>query len=567
MVGVPEAISAGEPLDSLSWLTDSRTLQSVSARDGSVTHWNATSKCKLDVEPSLLADRAKSLLSPDRRLTATRSHAAITIRDAQTATIQSTLQPTANHLGWLSWSPDSSRLAIAIKPSRADTVGLEFWDVKQPRLLSCWTRRVLFEWDHVRSVSWLEDSTRVAAVAYGEPGDDGSIQWKSHLYVIDVATGAQIFKLVPPPTNIASVVWSPTGDSLALGTVGGQIQTIDANTGRTIISEKVHGGPVTCLAFLRDGTRLASAAQDKTVKVIDPMRGDELLTFTLSDDMATHLAWSPDGRRLSAATQNGQIRVWDASQGSEFSLHGSRQAELAQAYFRRGDSAARQEFLKVAPDNLGFWYTRGIAHAQLGQFDQAEEEFSKALLPRRLHIDFAWSHAWALLGAERLEAYRDACQLMAREYDRGKPNPNELHLAWLSSLVPNLEFHSELALRLVTQDFQQSLQEFDNSQLLSAAARLYRDGHLETAISVLTELSSRLERSSSSADLHFLACARYFLAMAHHQQGQASQAAADLAAARYYAARHLEANALRADWRSEIEFKMLDREAATLIGD
>ena len=219
------------------------------------------------------------------------------------------------------------------------------------------------------------------------------------------------------------------------------------------------------------------------MKVIDPLRGDELLTFTLSDDLATHLAWSPDGLRLAAATQNGQIHVWDASQGSEFSWHGSRQAELAQAYFRRGDPSARQEFLKVAPDTLEFWYTRGIAHAQLGQFDQAEEEFGKALLPRRLHLDFAWSHAWSLLGAERLEAYRDACQLMAREYDDGKPNPNELYIAWLCSLVPSLEFHSELALRLVTQDIRQTFQEFDNYQLLFAAARLYRDGYLETAIS------------------------------------------------------------------------------------
>ena len=130
---------------------------------------------------------------------------------------------------------------------------------------------------------------------------------------------------------------------------------------------------------------------------------------------------------------------------------------------------------------------------------------------------------------------------MAREYDDGKPNPNELHLAWLCSLVPSLEFHSELSLPLVTQNIRQTFQEFDNSQLLFTAARLYRDEHLETAISVLTQLSNRLERSSTLADLRLLACARYFLAMAHHQHGQASQAAADLAAARRYAAGHLEA--------------------------
>ena len=255
VVGAPEAISAGEPLDSLSWLTDSRTLQSVSAHDGSVTHWNAMSKCKLDVEPSVIADRAKSLLSPDRRLTATRSHAAITIRDAQTATIESILQPTANDVGWLSWSPDSTRLAIATRTYRADEVGLEFWDVKQPRLLSCWTRRSLFEWDSVQSVSWLENGTRVAAVAYGEPGDDGSIAWKTHLYVIDVATGAADLQTRPAPyehcLGCLESDWRQPGPGYRRWPNRDHRCAIP---GGTIMSEKVHSDSVTCLAFLPDGT-------------------------------------------------------------------------------------------------------------------------------------------------------------------------------------------------------------------------------------------------------------------------------------------------------------------------
>ena len=145
------------------------------------------------------------------------------------------------------------------------------------------------------------------------------------------------------------------------------------------------------------------------MKIIERHSGGELLSLRMPQSDAALLAWSQDGRRLAAADGNGTIHIWDASRGYEFAAGGSRQGDLAWAYYQRADEAMGEErdsalrkAIELAPRTLDFRLLRGPACARLGQYDDAAKEFGAAVPNRpELGLRIALGEAYALLGARR----------------------------------------------------------------------------------------------------------------------------------------------------------------------
>ena len=69
---------------------------------------------------------------------------------------------------------------------------------------------------------------------------------------------------------------------------------------------------ITCVAFSKDGKRLAAGSLEKTVGLWDVETGQAALTLRGHDDMVMALSFSPDGQQLASASLDGTVKVWDA---------------------------------------------------------------------------------------------------------------------------------------------------------------------------------------------------------------------------------------------------------------
>src|SRR5262249_31926177 len=90
-----------------------------------------------------------------------------------------------------------------------------------------------------------------------------------------------------------------------------------------------HSGPVTCVAFTPDGTRIITGSYDHTLRVWGAENGEELLTLKGHTALVLCAAMSPDGKRIVSGggdlldtrkpgpARPGELIVWDADTGQE----------------------------------------------------------------------------------------------------------------------------------------------------------------------------------------------------------------------------------------------------------
>ena len=81
------------------------------------------------------------------------------------------------------------------------------------------------------------------------------------------------------------------------------------------VTLKAHEGTLSCVAFSRDGTLLASGAKDGTVIVWDIAARKPLVTLPGHKDMIVAVAFSPDGKTVAATSHDSDVRPYDAATG------------------------------------------------------------------------------------------------------------------------------------------------------------------------------------------------------------------------------------------------------------
>jgi WD40 repeat protein len=115
-----------------------------------------------------------------------------------------------------------------------------------------------------------------------------------------------------------SVAFSPRGDRIAAGTVGGDVRLWDTASGERVGKPLTgHVDAVQDLAFQPHGDLLASASWDNTVRLWDLDKhapaGVPLVEHT---KRPVTLSFSPDGTRLASAGWDGVPRVWNVTDHS-----------------------------------------------------------------------------------------------------------------------------------------------------------------------------------------------------------------------------------------------------------
>jgi WD40 repeat protein len=113
---------------------------------------------------------------------------------------------------------------------------------------------------------------------------------------------------------VTSVVFSPDGRYLAVGTRGGSsVQLIDTSRWQVIRTFEGHTYWVYSVAFSPDGRLLASGSGDTTIKLWEVASGSEVRTLTGHTDWVYSVAFSPDGRLLASGSNDRTIKLWDIS--------------------------------------------------------------------------------------------------------------------------------------------------------------------------------------------------------------------------------------------------------------
>ena len=104
-------------------------------------------------------------------------------------------------------------------------------------------------------------------------------------------------------------------NTIAAGSVGGDIIILDAITGGQLSVLSGHTDRVMSVAFSSDGRSLVSGSFDKTVKLWDVQTGGIVKTFHGHTTWVWTVSISADCTRIASGSQDGIINLWDIQTG------------------------------------------------------------------------------------------------------------------------------------------------------------------------------------------------------------------------------------------------------------
>jgi WD40 repeat protein len=278
---------------SVDWSPDGTKIAGV-GYGGAIRIWDVTGKTLLSIG-TLTSDVYVLAWSPDSaRLATGGADRTIRIWNALNGQLIYTLPIQDEVITALSWSPDGMKIATA-----AFGVGnaLSVWDGSNYQQLAVTQVGGVFE------LSWSPNSSRLAVAQDND-------------YVIIFTSDLSSRNPIQAGGAILSVDWSEDGSKVVIAKLDGQIAIWNTSTLGQISTFLGHSGGIDVVRYSPNGQFLASAGKnDGLIKLWDANTLQTISTFQRPQIVATSIAWSPDGTRLAFGSTEGTVRIEQVFQG------------------------------------------------------------------------------------------------------------------------------------------------------------------------------------------------------------------------------------------------------------
>jgi RNA polymerase sigma factor (sigma-70 family) len=316
VMGLPEGHHAAVGV--LAYAPDGKTLASASA-DHTIRLWNAaTGQALRLLKGHTAAVRALAYAPDGRTLASADMSGVLRLWDPTTGKALRTIQAVPRTAGFysgvcpLAFTPDGKHLA-----SWGDDRRFRLWDLstgkesrRRPLVLSG-----LPTLPEGRPEEQPPLEVQFQDVRFSPDGRTAAVAVGGALYLVDVVTGQELFKL-PGQVGPSRLAFSSDGRTLASGGWDKKVRTWDVLTGQELV--RVEGLDfVNAIAFAPDGRTVAVTMgwANGEVRLLDSRTGQTLLRLQGHASYAGALAFSPDGKTLASGQRDTTALVWDLAPG------------------------------------------------------------------------------------------------------------------------------------------------------------------------------------------------------------------------------------------------------------